>query len=63
MTNSAFIYDYVRTPFGRYGGSLSSVRADDLRSRNTLFLLRLLFNLQADGGAIDDTLQLTLPLR
>lgn len=39
------------------------VRADDLRSRNTLFLLRLLFNLQADGGAIDNTLQLTLPLR
>ena len=26
----AFICDAVRTPFGRYGGSLSSVRADDL---------------------------------
>ncbi|MTI43506.1 3-oxoadipyl-CoA thiolase [Roseibium hamelinense] len=26
----AFICDYVRTPFGRYGGSLSAVRADDL---------------------------------
>ncbi|MBM3605704.1 MAG: 3-oxoadipyl-CoA thiolase [Alphaproteobacteria bacterium] len=26
----AFICDYVRTPIGRYGGSLSSVRADDL---------------------------------
>jgi acetyl-CoA acyltransferase len=26
----AFICDYIRTPIGRYGGSLSSVRADDL---------------------------------
>ena len=30
MTNQAFICDAVRTPFGRYGGSLSSVRTDDL---------------------------------
>jgi acetyl-CoA acyltransferase len=28
--NQAFICDAIRTPFGRYGGSLSSVRADDL---------------------------------
>ncbi len=27
---AAFICDYVRTPIGRFGGSLSSVRADDL---------------------------------
>jgi acetyl-CoA acyltransferase len=26
----AFICDYIRTPIGRYGGALSSVRADDL---------------------------------
>ncbi|KAF3999794.1 3-oxoadipyl-CoA thiolase [Glaciimonas immobilis] len=26
----AFIYDAQRTPFGRYGGTLSTVRADDL---------------------------------
>jgi len=26
----AYIYDGKRTPFGRYGGSLSSVRPDDL---------------------------------
>src|SRR6476620_8550672 len=26
----AFICDAIRTPIGRYGGSLSSVRADDL---------------------------------
>ena len=28
--NHAFICDAVRTPFGRYGGALSSVRTDDL---------------------------------
>ena len=26
----AFICDYIRTPIGRFGGALSSVRADDL---------------------------------
>lgn len=26
----AFICDGIRTPIGRYGGSLASVRADDL---------------------------------
>ena len=30
MNRHAFICDAVRTPFGRYGGSLSAVRADDL---------------------------------
>ncbi len=30
MTSQAFICDAQRTPFGRYGGALSSVRADDL---------------------------------
>ena len=30
MTQDAFICDAIRTPFGRYGGSLASVRADDL---------------------------------
>ena len=28
--NSAFICDAIRTPIGRYGGALSSIRADDL---------------------------------
>ncbi len=28
--NHAYICDAIRTPFGRYGGSLSSVRTDDL---------------------------------
>jgi 3-oxoadipyl-CoA thiolase len=30
MPAEAFICDYVRTPIGRYGGALASVRADDL---------------------------------
>ena len=30
MNQHAFICDAVRTPFGRYGGVLSSIRADDL---------------------------------
>ena len=30
MTTQAFICDAIRTPFGRYAGALSSVRADDL---------------------------------
>ena len=28
--NDAFICDYIRTPIGRFGGSLSAVRSDDL---------------------------------
>ena len=28
--NDAFICDALRTPFGRYGGALSAVRADDV---------------------------------
>ncbi|QNN51862.1 thiolase family protein [Nocardioides mesophilus] len=30
MSTSAFLYDAVRTPFGRYGGALAGVRPDDL---------------------------------
>ncbi|MFG6414237.1 3-oxoadipyl-CoA thiolase [Roseateles sp. DC23W] len=30
MTTDAFICDAIRTPFGRYGGALSSIRTDDL---------------------------------
>ena len=28
--STSFIYDAVRTPFGRAGGALSSIRPDDL---------------------------------
>ena len=30
QTPQAFICDAIRTPFGRYGGALSSIRTDDL---------------------------------
>jgi acetyl-CoA acyltransferase len=30
LTNYAYICDAVRTPFGRYGGALAGMRADDL---------------------------------
>jgi acetyl-CoA C-acetyltransferase len=30
MTRHAYICDAIRTPFGRYGGALATVRADDL---------------------------------
>ena len=33
MTREAFLYDAVRTPFGRYGGALAAVRPDDLMGR------------------------------
>jgi hypothetical protein len=39
------------------------IRADDLRSRNTLYLIRLLFNLQAQAASGADTVQLTLPVK
>jgi 3-oxoadipyl-CoA thiolase len=40
MTADAYICDYVRTPIGRYGGALASVRADDLAALPIRELLR-----------------------
>ena len=40
MTDDAFICDYLRTPIGRYGGALASVRADDLAALPIRELLR-----------------------
>jgi 3-oxoadipyl-CoA thiolase len=48
----AFICDAVRTPIGRYGGSLSSVRADDLGAVPIAALLVRHANL--DPAAIED---------
>ena len=31
--NQAYIYDAVRTPFGRFGGALAAVRPDDLAAQ------------------------------
>jgi len=49
----AFLYDGLRTPFGRYGGALSSVRPDDLAAG----LARALVDRAGiDGSQIEDLL-------
>jgi acetyl-CoA acyltransferase len=54
MTNQAFICDAVRTPFGRYGGALSSVRADDLGAVPLRALMER--NKDVDWQAVSDVL-------
>jgi len=53
MTN-AYICDAIRTPFGRYGGALSSVRTDDLAAIPVKALMAR--NPQVDWAALDDVL-------
>ncbi|MGX9741758.1 3-oxoadipyl-CoA thiolase [Pseudocitrobacter corydidari] len=52
--NQAFICDAVRTPFGRFGGTLSSVRADDLGALPLKALLER--NRGLDPARIDDVI-------
>src|SRR5690242_4049117 len=54
MSRSAFICDAVRTPIGRYGGALASVRTDDLATLPIRALLQR--NKQLDPAAIDDVI-------
>src|SRR5690606_28785689 len=54
MTTHAFICDAIRTPFGRYGGSLSSVRADDLGAVPIKALMQR--NPNVDWSQLDDAL-------
>ena len=54
MTTHAFICDAIRTPFGRYGGSLSSVRADDLGAAPIKALIQR--NPDVDFSLLDDAL-------
>ena len=54
MTLDAFICDAVRTPFGRYGGSLSSVRTDDLGAVPIRALMQR--NPGVDWAAVADVL-------
>src|SRR6266853_1181561 len=49
-----FVCDAVRTPFGRYGGALSSIRTDDLAARPIKALIER--NPSVDWGAIDDVI-------
>ena len=48
----AFICDYIRTPIGRFGGALSSVRADDLGAIPLKALMER--NPNMDFSAVDD---------
>src|SRR3546814_14086426 len=54
MSRQAFICDAIRTPFGRYGGALSSVRADDLAAVPLRALVER--NPGVDWDAVDDVL-------
>jgi acetyl-CoA acyltransferase len=48
----AYICDAIRTPFGRYGGSLSTIRADDLGAIPLKVLMER--NPKVDWQAVDD---------
>ena len=54
MTQQAFICDGTRTPFGRYGGALASVRPDDLGA----IVIRALMerNTSVDWKTVEDVL-------
>jgi acetyl-CoA acetyltransferase len=54
MMNQAFICDAIRTPFGRYGGALSSVRTDDLGAVPLRALMTR--NPHVDWAAVTDVL-------
>ena len=50
----AYIYDAIRTPIGRYGGGLSSVRTDDLGAIPMKALMDR--NPHVDWSAVDDVI-------
>jgi 3-oxoadipyl-CoA thiolase len=50
----AFICDAIRTPFGRYGGALASVRTDDLAALPIKALMER--NPSVDWSAVDDVM-------
>jgi acetyl-CoA acyltransferase len=54
MPENAYICDAIRTPFGRYGGALSSVRTDDLAAIPIKALLDR--NSSVDWNALDDVI-------
>jgi len=53
-TEQAFICDAIRTPIGRYGGALSSVRTDDLAALPIKALMAR--NSSVDWARVDDVL-------
>jgi acetyl-CoA C-acetyltransferase/acetyl-CoA acyltransferase len=51
---AVFVCDYIRTPIGRYGGALSSVRTDDLAALPLRALMAR--NGGVDWAAVDDVI-------
>ena len=51
---AAYICDAIRTPFGRYGGSLASIRADDLAAIPIAALMAR--NASVDWNLLDDVI-------
>src|SRR5713226_1877418 len=51
---AAYICDAIRTPFGRYGGTLASIRTDDLAAIPLKALVER--NAGVDWSALDDVL-------
>jgi acetyl-CoA acetyltransferase len=52
---AAYLYDAVRTPFGRFNGALAGVRPDDLASYVITALLER--NPQLQGAAVDEVIR------
>ncbi|MEZ5045648.1 MAG: acetyl-CoA C-acyltransferase [Chitinophagaceae bacterium] len=52
--NNAYIVDAIRTPIGKYGGSLSTVRPDDLLAKTLQALINR--NKEIDLNAIEDVI-------
>jgi hypothetical protein len=52
--SEAYICDAIRTPFGRYGGALASVRTDDLAAIPIKALMER--NAKVDWAALDDVI-------
>jgi 3-oxoadipyl-CoA thiolase len=54
LMNSAYICDAIRTPFGRYGGTLATIRTDDLAAIPIKALIER--NSNVDWNALDDVI-------
>jgi len=54
MSEQAFICDAVRTPIGRYGGTLSGIRTDDLAALPIKALVAR--NAKVDWGRVEDVI-------
>ena len=54
MSNTVFVCDAIRTPFGRYGGTLATLRTDDLAALPLKALMSR--NAGVDWSALDDVI-------